>query len=513
MNPQLQTPARNAFLRRQRRLVLQEDAHAPLDLMGLPDLALDDWLRHRFHHIDGSKVDTIIWDMGMESEAWRVYLKGELLPLRDHPGITRWADAGQDWVGACLATARRLGIESFWNHRISEIDTEHPWKDGYNSVPWDDPRRNNYLKLRHPDWLVKSWWPHGNWNLAHPEVRRHKTAVLRELLTNYDLDGLQLDFARHTPFLPPGHEWEQRDAATAFVRGIRTMIQEIESARGRPVMLIARVAETLAGNRLDGIDVHQWAGQGLVDGFTLGGRATVVDFEGYRRLSCPAPLLLWPMMDGHHTPEGYHRPPIEYLRGVFSNWREQGAASIGLFNWIHQNKISEPPHPPNLAMLQEAADPAALAAGPGLYAAESRGEYPWAQNYLYRSDDKPLPARAAHGGGAVVPVEIYRPEPVDRLWLMIEGMESPEVVENVLINGKQLDFLSASPAEEDRYFGFDPHAPRPRFPTITCSVQDGVVKRGRNLVTVLFRANQSPAVFTIRRLEAWCAGFNPPSAG
>ena len=47
------------------------------------------------------------------------------------------------------------------------------------------------LKLAHPDWVVPaSWWPQGLWNLEAPGLREYKVAVLRELATRYDFDGI-----------------------------------------------------------------------------------------------------------------------------------------------------------------------------------------------------------------------------------------------------------------------------------------------------------------------------------
>ena len=46
------------------------------------------------------------------------------------------------------------------------------------------------LKAAHPDWIIRTWWWQGMWNLTVPGAREHKVRVLRELAENYDLcDG------------------------------------------------------------------------------------------------------------------------------------------------------------------------------------------------------------------------------------------------------------------------------------------------------------------------------------
>ena len=118
-------------------------------------------------------------------------------------------------------------------------------------MPHGHPSSVNPVKQAHPDWLLRCWWWQGLWNLASPAFRRHKIAVLRELAEQYEWDGFEIDFARHTPFLPPGRQWELRGHATAFVRGVREMLLVVAAARpgGAPILLAAKVPEDLAGCR------------------------------------------------------------------------------------------------------------------------------------------------------------------------------------------------------------------------------------------------------------------------
>ncbi|MAG93789.1 MAG: hypothetical protein CMJ48_08580, partial [Planctomycetaceae bacterium] len=106
---------------------------------------------------------------------------------------------GIDVVERQISEFKKRGLEVFWNHRFSEVDlnvkgTGAAWKD--EAAP---------LKKAHPDWTLKApWWRHGLWNCAVPALREHTLKALREVATLYDLDGLQLDFARHVPCLPVG---------------------------------------------------------------------------------------------------------------------------------------------------------------------------------------------------------------------------------------------------------------------------------------------------------------------
>ncbi len=478
------------------KLILQEDANVPLNLLTRPELTVDEWLSHRFRHIPGSMIGSIVWDMGLESEAWSVYTRSRLLPLRDHPKLQEWAARGIDWLDHCIETAARYGIPSFWNHRISEIDLPHPWSPP-TGMALDDKRRENPLKKAHPEWLVPCWWPQGLWNLAHPGIRMHKLSILRELMENYPLSGLQLDFARHTPCLPPGREWEMRDQATEFVRMVRLMLDEVGKKRERKLELLVRVGDTIAGNHQDGLEVERWIAEGLIDVLIPGGRGTV-DIAAFRRVPGGEKIRICPSFDAHHTAEGYHAPCVEYLRGFFCNFYYQGADSVSLFNWFGQHNMNAPDDPAELIMFREGGSLEKMSQQPKMYAAESRGEYPWAQNYIYRNDDKPLPATVAHGAGAIIPIEIYQDRPLDRLEILVEGMEPGDIAE-LRLNGIPLTNAEYLPERPDRYAMNVRMYPAALYP-IDKTMR---LPNGRNPVSVLFRANTNPKLFTIRRIELY----------
>ena len=160
-------------------------------------------------------------------------------------------------------------------------------------------------------------------------------SILREAAENYDFDGIELDFARVCPVLPPGHQWEYRDRLTDFIRATREMLLEIERKRGRPLLLAARVPENLEGCHFDGIDAETWAQEELLDIFVMGCRSFDVDIAAFRRITAGTNIKLYPCIDDHHASDGYQWPPIEVMRGVAANWYQQGADGIETFNFAH----------------------------------------------------------------------------------------------------------------------------------------------------------------------------------
>jgi hypothetical protein len=229
---------------------------------------------------------------------------------------------------------------------------------------------------------------------------------LQEVVQRYDFDGVQLDFARHVPCLPPGRQWELRDHVTELMRNVRRMLLEQTQERGRPLLLAAKVPQNLGGCRVDGLDVEQWAQEGLVDIFTLGSRSIEVDLEAFRRIRADRNIKLQPCFDDHHTTDGYRYPPIEVFRGVFGNWWQQGADSVVTFNWSNappevSTRRGDQPGPLSQRIAyHEVGSPETLRFKDKTFVVERRGGYPWAEGFFNRNDTAPLPIALRCGDAA-----------------------------------------------------------------------------------------------------------------
>lgn len=392
---------RDAVRRRKRRIVVQYDANDPMwsywKLHRNGDVSFDRFRDAIFSYADepGSQIDAIWWDIGGSPLGCSYPSKIE--PPVDHPLLKQWLGEGVDWVGQLVNETRRRKLEVFWNHRISEVECLP--EGGLSKQP-------HPLKVEHPDWAVAaSWWPQGMWNLASPGLREHKVALLRELTTRYELDGIQIDFSRHIPCLPVGQQWALREHVTGFMRMVRRMLLEVARQRGRPLLLAAKVPQNLEGWRIDGFDVKAWVDQHLVDILTLGSRSMDVDVEGVRT-AVGHEVQLQPCFDDHHTTDGYRYGSIEFLRGVFANHFQRGADSVVTFNWsIGTPEICRMvgsdvgPHA-HQAAYREVGDQKTLAGKDKFFAVERRGGYPWADGFFNRNDTAPLPQQLNDGGRA-----------------------------------------------------------------------------------------------------------------
>ncbi|MDA0747556.1 MAG: hypothetical protein O2954_13630, partial [bacterium] len=106
----------------------------------------------------------------------------------------------------------------------------------------------------------------GGRGFVHPEVRNHQFAVLKELATQYPIQGLELDFAASPggcPFwLRSEDAAEYTPVMTDFLRQTADMVR---NRPGGPGLIGARIYPTEELNLSTGLDIHTWIDEGLVD--------------------------------------------------------------------------------------------------------------------------------------------------------------------------------------------------------------------------------------------------------
>ena len=439
-----------------------------------------EWLSYLFGLADqpGSQIDSIFWDVSL-GDTFAVY-PSRVLPASPDLQLVEWRKQGFEWVPAMIAGCRERKLEVFWHHRFSEVDIR---PDGGLEM-----EKLNPVKAKHPDWVIRSWWWQGLWNAASPGLREYKLEVLREVAETLDIDGIQIDFARHIPCLPPGRQWEMRDHVSEFLRMTRRMLNETGRKRGRRLQLAAKVPETLRGCREDGFDLPVWSREKLVDLLTLGSRTMTVDVEDVRRIVGPG-VKLSPCLDDHHSTDGYRYPPIEFFRGVATNWLEQGADSVTTFNWAAAPVDAPQSHQIACSQIGELAT---MRRKNKLFFVERRGGYPWAEGYHNRNDHLPLPARLAnHGRPSLFPLRVYETDiPRATLALVLFQARGEDRLE-IAVNGKVLSQGAAAAWQDAQIFSPKPQPnsggkgdykvdPNQKLLRITCDVPPSAVLSRRD---------------------------------
>ncbi len=123
--------------------------------------------------------------------------------------------------------------------------------------------------VEHPEFVIRQ--PDSRTNetaldYSYPQVRSHRLAIMKEIVEDYDVDGLELNFVRWAKHFPRDQGREKASILTDYVGQVQKMLQEAARTRGRRSLTLGvRVPESLAACWLAGVDIETWVKQGWVD--------------------------------------------------------------------------------------------------------------------------------------------------------------------------------------------------------------------------------------------------------
>ena len=183
--------------------------------------------------------------------------------------------------------ARQHGLETIWTLRMNDI--HDAWTAAFVSN-WkrQNPARvmstledSNEFNDRRRLWSLVDF--------EHPDVQPRMVEIIEEVLQNYDVDGIELDFMRAPFYFRTAYEGKPATSAqlgvlTRLVRAIRTLVLRESAKRKKPLLLTVRVPSTVELCRKIGIDIAAWLEESLIDVMALGG--------GYITFDLPAKAMI-----------------------------------------------------------------------------------------------------------------------------------------------------------------------------------------------------------------------------
>ncbi len=248
---------------------------------------------------------------------------------------------GGDPVKETLEACRRNRKAFFISYRMND---QHYIGD----LKWPT---HNAIWREHPEyWLGDSDQAAGKggdnvrlFNYMLPEVRDYYFSVLRELCTNYDVDGVELDFQRYPKFFREADLAEGRGVMTAHLRRIKGMMNEIGRTRGKSLKLCIRIPETLAKCESAGLDIPSWDKEQLVEMINVSSfyiHTIELDIEGFRAATSYAKIYGEMNYLTYQQPSqvekkgsGRRYTTFEVYRGSALNLFRRGADGLSLFNY------------------------------------------------------------------------------------------------------------------------------------------------------------------------------------
>lgn len=179
---------------------------------------------------------------------------------------------GTDPLDAVVRFCRKNNIEILWSFRMNDTHDYNP----KNRMFFSD------FKKEHPETMFgtdEAPPRYGRWSgvdYLSSVVREFALAAIDEVLANYPVDGIELDFWRHPMFFKDvawGKEAgpEHLEVMTGFVKAVRERLDRVGLERGQYLQLAIKYPDSLEYCRRLGMDIQKWLDEDMVDMLIPGG--------------------------------------------------------------------------------------------------------------------------------------------------------------------------------------------------------------------------------------------------
>ena len=362
-------------------------------------------LRDVVDQYDGTNVSHIFWNVCYQRAAYRSEAWASYWDLDDPQTQTvSWPRLYyllhdlriDDGFEILIRESRERGISPWVSLRMNDMHYH------------DDPHRMNPFWNQHPEyWILPQPGFNNGFDFVQPAVRAHYLKLVREVMTRWDVDGVELDWLRFPHLFKPGDEAAGRAALTSFMREVRQAAAAAAARLGHRVGIAARVPCTPEFSYGMGLDAVAWANEELVDVLIPGSfwRPSFPDVpvEAWRAAVGPRCQLV-PSTDLWLG--GYRGGPVGatsfgVMRGFTAQVLDRGADAVYLFNHFEpcRSKLNRftveagaDPEATFGDLLAVAGDPAQVTAGLRRVAVTYHDPVPPESDYR-----PPLPAKLLSG--------------------------------------------------------------------------------------------------------------------
>ncbi|MFH1918921.1 MAG: hypothetical protein ABIP48_03400 [Planctomycetota bacterium] len=335
-----------------------------------------------------------------------------------HP-VHRYILDGGDPFGVFLTACRRADQKAFISVRLN---------DGHHLENVEVPKNTSGIHTiskfyaEHPEYRIGPKL--GNWdqhvhNWAIPEARAHKLALIRELCEMYDMDGLELDFMRHTSYfrLDETTPAQRCKVITEFVAEVRRAL-DANAPPGKRPWLCARVPGLVSWHDRLGIDLVALyeAGLDMVNVSSYYFTQQHHDLAEIRKLvpraavyleMCHCTMTGQAMGPGRGDIRQFTRTTDQQFYTTAHVAYRRGADGVSLFNFVYYREHGHPDrapfNEPPFHVLKHLGDPEWLARQPQWYVLAKAWNTPLpkrferGQTHLFTLDMAPTEHQKADG--------------------------------------------------------------------------------------------------------------------
>jgi len=164
--------------------------------------------------------------------------------------------------------------EIFWSMRMNDTHDYTYEEDELDS--WKQANLDKLVGRRMDSMFMvygdRRW---SSIDYTHTESRQKIYEILKDTITRYDLDGLELDLTRHPVYFKEvtlGYDVypENVERMNNLIRMVRALTEKISMERGKPILVSICVPDSLGFCKAVGLDVETWIKEDLVDFTAIG---------------------------------------------------------------------------------------------------------------------------------------------------------------------------------------------------------------------------------------------------
>ncbi|MDA1129857.1 MAG: hypothetical protein O2913_14370, partial [Chloroflexi bacterium] len=199
-----------------------------------------------------SKIGRVV---GQEKEVWESFIDWRIMRM------VKDAEAmGTDQVREVIRRGRETGMTVFPSLKLQD-----PAKPGGERCGWLKWKHGAEVCLGEPDDRFPNHGTEWTYDYTNELVRQEKKVLVREILEDYEADGIELDFM----FFPLYFRQDETEQGTLimneFVAELRRMADEVGEKQGREISIMARVWNKREDNLKFGLDPEAWLKAGSID--------------------------------------------------------------------------------------------------------------------------------------------------------------------------------------------------------------------------------------------------------
>lgn len=312
------------------RMICDNDGNEAL--IGFDEPLIENHLRQRTTALAGTHVDSIYYcttggfgTCSRQSQVWK--------PLVDRPReypnnrLQELFDLGTDPLAITVEFCKQNGLEVLESVRMNDV---HDHSTKHEMGVWRFEQ--NDFKQQHPECLMATKYRKpvtGAWSAvdySQPAVRDSVLAYLTEGCTNYDIDGVHLDFFRHPVFFRSTYEGrkatdEELAQMTDLVTRVREMTKRVGEKRGRPLLVSIRVPDSVEYCRAIGIDLEPWLAAGLVDRLVTSSYFQLNEWDTTAKLAHRYGVQAYSSLDESRVKDPDNPEERQAMRGTLAAFR------------------------------------------------------------------------------------------------------------------------------------------------------------------------------------------------